>query len=533
MIRYELFNTTENHAFNLYNAIKYCKEQGKNGIVFDKGTYDFYPEMASEEMLCVSNHDMYGLYRIAFLINDMKDFVIDGGNSEFIFHGSITPFVIKNSKNITVKNLSVDYDETMTLDTCVINVDDDYFDVRVVNDDKYCIKGNMLCYYDESGNEDIFHYFGIRSFGDDKSFILESKDEFRVFNPEICFEDIGDKKIRVYNSKLDVAVGMHLITRGAERYACNFVITDSKDISVENVTMYKSYAMGILAQKTENVFVDHMVVKAKENRLFSLNCDATHFVHCKGLVKVTNSEFSEQQDDALNIHGVFTRIIDKTEDYILIKYMHKSAKGLDIYKKSDEIAVLNHKTLIPNGKYRITDVEVINLNYTKLYIEGGTENINIGDDVEDLTWSCDLIFENNRVINNRARGMLIAAKGRVEIKNNYFNTPGVAILFESDGSKWFESGGTTNVLIKENVFENCKYTNSPNWGSHVIEVKPREEFNEGNYYHKYISITDNEFKDCNAPLIYADNIEKIEVKDNKLNNSNNIRVFKNCGEIVE
>ena len=129
--------------------------------------------------------------------------------------------------------------------------------------------------------------------------------------------------------------------------------------------------------------------------------------------------------------------------------------------------------------------------------------------------------------------MLIAAKGRVEIKNNYFNTPGVAILFESDGSKWFESGGTTNVLIKENVFENCKYTNSPNWGSHVIEVKPREEFNEGNYYHKYISITDNEFKDCNAPLIYADNIEKIEVKDNKLNNSNNIRVFKNCGEIVE
>ena len=530
MINYSMFNTTENHSYNLHNVIKYCMEHREDGIVFDKGVYDFYPEMASEDVLCVSNHDIYGIQRIAFLLKDMKNFTIDGGNSEFIFHGSIIPFAIKHSENITVKNLSVDYDETMTLDTCVVNVTDGYFDVRVVNEDTYCIKGNMLYYYDESGNEDIFHYFGIRSFGDSKSFIPESKDEFRVFNPEIYFEDLGDKKFRVYNSKLNVSVGMHLITRGTERYACNFVITDSKDVAVENVAMYKSYAMGLLAQKTENVTVDNMVVKAKENSLFSLNCDATHFVHCKGLVKVANSDFSEQQDDALNIHGVFTRIVDKTEDYILIKYMHKSAKGLNIYEKGDKIAVLNPKTLIPNGKYRISDVEVVNLNYTKLYIDGGTKDIKVGDDVEDLTWSCDLLFENNRVVNNRARGMLIAAKGEVEIKNNYFNTPGVAILFESDGEKWYESGGTTNVKIENNVFDNCEYTKG-NWGSHVIEVKPREEFNDGEYYHKRIRIIENEFKNCGVPLLYADNIEIVEFMNNKINNSNEKRIFKNCGLI--
>ncbi len=533
MINYNEFNTTDNHSFNLYNAIKYCKENNEDGIVFDKGVYDFYPEMASEDVFAVSNHDIYGIYRVAFLINEMQNFTIDGGNSEFIFHGNIIPFAVKKSENIIVKNLSVDYDETMTLDTEVINKENDFFDIRVVNNDKYIIKENMLYYYDSCGNEDIFHYFGIRSFGDDKSFISESMDEFRVFNPEIKFEDLGDKKIRVYNSKLNLSVGMHLITRGSERFACNFVITESKDISLENVTMYKSYAMGLLAQKTENVFIDNMTVKAKEDSLFSLNCDATHFVHCKGIIKVSNSEFSEQQDDALNVHGVFTRIVDKTDEYIVIKYMHKSAKGLNIYEKGDEIAVLNPKTLIPNGQYKIADVEVVNLNYTKLYIEGGTENINIGDDVEDLTWSCDLVFENNKVINNRARGMLIAAKGKVEIKNNYFNTPGVAILFESDGSKWFESGGTTDVVIKENIFENCKYASSPNWGSHVIEVKPREEFNEDDYYHKYISITANEFKDCNAPLIYADNIEKVEFMNNKLNNSCDVKIFKNCGNIRE
>lgn len=533
MINYNEFNTTDNHSFNLYNAIKYCRENNEDGIVFEKGKYDFYPDMASEDVFAVSNHDIYGIYRVAFLIKEMQNFTIDGGNSEFVFYGNIIPFAVKESVNITVKNLSVDYDETMTLDTEVINRTDEFFDIRVVNNDKYTLKGNMLYYYDSYGNEDVFHYFGVRSFGDSKSFIPESMDEFRVFNPQICFENLGDKKIRVHNSKLDVSVGMHLITRGAERFACNFVITESKNVSIENVTMYKSYAMGLLAQKTENVFIDRMIVKAKENDLFSLNCDATHFVHCKGLIKVTNSEFSEQQDDAINVHGVFTRIVDKTDEYIVIKYMHKSAKGLNIYEKGDEIAVLNPKTLIPNGKYKVKDVEVVNLNYTKLYIDGGTEGIQIGDDVEDLTWSCDLVFENNKVVNNRARGMLVAAKGKVEIRNNFFNTPGVAVLFESDGEKWFESGGTTNVVIENNVFENCKYAVSPNWGSHVIEVKPREEFNMGNYYHKYISVRENEFKDCKAPLIYADNIEKIEFKNNKIINSNEIKVFKNCGEIEE
>ena len=532
MINYSKFSNTENHAFNLYNAIKYCKDNNENGIVFDKGVYDLYPEMACEDALRVSNHDMYGFYRIAFLLKNMKGFTIDGGDSEFVFHGSITPIVIENCENITIKNLSIDYKETMTLDTEVVGVGEGFFDLRVVNDDKYKIHGNMLYYYNEYGNEDIFHYFCLRSLGDDKSFIPETTDEFRVFNPKIRFDDLGDKKIRVYNSGIKVKVGMHVLTRGTERFACNILATDSKDIFVENVTMYKSYAMGLIAQKTENVFVDNMTVKAKDDALFSLNCDATHFVHCKGLVKVTNSTFSEQQDDALNINGIFTRIIDKTDDYIIIKYMHKSAKGLDIYKKGDEIAVLNPKTLIPSGHYKISDVEIINMNYTKLYIEGGTENISVGDDVEDLTWSCDLIFENNRVFNNRARGMLIAAKGKVEIRNNYFNTPGVAILFESDGAKWYESGGTTDVRITNNIFEHCKYVNGRTWGSHVIEVKPREEFNEGNYYHKYISVADNEFKNCPVPLIYADNVQTVEFRGNKIQDSNEDLIFKNCGEIV-
>lgn len=528
MVKYNDFCKTNNHSYNLYNAIRYCKENQEDTLVFDKGKYEFFDDLAAETVLCVSNHDIYGIKRVAFLIDEMDDFCIDGGGSEFIFHGSLVPFAIKNSKNITLKNFSVDIDEVMTLDTLVTAVTDEYFEVLVVNDEKYCVEENMLYLYNSYGEKDIFHYLGIRSFGDDKSFIAESKDEFRVFNDDLYVKAVGDKRLRFYNSQLEVKKDMHIITRGSQRYACDIVADNSKNVNIENIILYKSYSMGLLAQKTENITVDKMIVKSKSDSLFSLNTDVTHFVHCKGKVTVKNSEFSEQQDDALNIHGVFTRITDKGDDYILIKYMHKSAKGLNIYEPGDEIAVLNPKTLIANGVYKIKAVEVINLNYTKLYLDGRTENINVGDDVEDLTWSCDLEFVNNKVTNNRARGILIAAKGKVEIKNNYFNTPGVAILFESDGEKWFESGGTNEVSIENNIFDNCAY--SRGWGDAVISVKPREEFNGRDYYHKYISVKNNKFNNNTADIIHADNIEKIQISENIVKGKAEIKIA-DCKEV--
>ena len=528
MINYEKFNTTENHSFNLYNAVKWCRDNECDGIVFNKGRYDFTGDMASEEVLHISNHDVYGIKRIAFLIKDMKNFTIDGGGSEFMFHNAVMPFAVVNSENITLKNFSIDVDDVMTLDLRVIDANEKYFDAEVVNNGSYKVEGDNLYLLNSDGDKDIYHYLGIRARGEDKSFIPESKDEFRAGNPALKVEDLGDRKLRIYGSKLYPAKGMRLITRGSYRFALNIAIDKSKDILLENVTMYKSYAMGLCAEMTENVTVDGMTVKAKDGELLSLNCDATHFIHCKGLVTVKNSSFSEQQDDAINIHGIFTRIVDKSDDYILIKYMQRQAKGIDIYKKGSTFQVLNPKTLIPKGIYEIKDVEVINLNYTKIYVKGGTASIDIGDDVEDLTWQCDLVFENNRVTNNRARGMLIAAKGNVLIKNNYFNTPGVAILFESDGNFWFESGGTNHIEISGNTFENCCYTNG-NWGRYVIQLNPREEFDGENYYHKYIKISDNKFINCEKKLLLADNVEKIELSGNNVD----VKAFSEFANIKE
>ena len=532
MINYSFFNTTDDHSYNLYNAIKYCRDNGVDCLVFDKGRYDFYPEKAAEHLLHISNHDVYCEKRIAFLIKDMKNFTVDGGGSDFVFHADMVPFALLGSKNITVKNFSVDYEKTKAFCLSVTAVEEDSFDFKWLGGSECYVEGTKLYISDGDGKDELFRYFCLLNDGTSKEMITESRDSF---DRNMYFEAIGDGIFRVHKREkiLDVRVGTELVARADLRHACNILVDRSDDTLVENVTMYKSYGMGVLAEKSTNITICKMAVMAKEGDRFSLNADATHFVNCKGLVKVTDSRFTEQQDDALNIHGEFNPIVDKTEEYLLIKYAHRQAKGLGIYEVGDEIAVLKPKTLIPKFTKKVTTVETVNNNYTKVYVEGGTEGIDIGDVLEDLTWNCDLVFENNFIRNNRARGMLIATKGKVEIKNNFFNTPGVALLFESDGKFWFESGGTKDVRIVGNLFDNCCFTRG-NWGRNVIEMKPREDFDGENYYHGYIEVSGNRFINNKHGLVSADNVERFVWKNNVIENQADCQLFsfKNCG-IVE
>ena len=365
-MNYNYFNTSSNHSMNLYNALKYCKENNERSLIFDTDTYEFYDDMAFEEVMYVSNHDIYEIKRIPFLIKEMTDFIIDGNGSKFIFHDSVIPFVLQNSENITLKNFSVDYDETMMLDAHVYNLQDNYIDVEIKNNDSYCVSDSKLYCYDAFGHRDIVDFACIMSIGDNKNFTKNSCDWFEI--ADSTFTDLGDKRIRFNGIISGKEEGTHIVLKSFIRHSCAVVLKECKNIKIENVSIFRSYGMGILAQKTENVSIDKLNVVAKENNLFSLSADATHFVNCKGVIEVRNSSFSEQMDDALNIHGIFTKIVDKTDDYIMVKYMHQSAKGINIYDDESEIAVLNPKTLIPDEVYKISKVEVINMEYTRIYI---------------------------------------------------------------------------------------------------------------------------------------------------------------------
>ena len=78
-------------------------------------------------------------------------------------------------------------------------------------------------------------------------------------------------------------------------------------------------------------------------------------------------------------------------------------------------------------------------------------------------------------------------------------------------ARLFESGGTTDVLIRNNKFDGCKHGG---WGTAVIECQARRETLEDKYFHRAIRVLDNEFLMYNKRVCLIDNVGEFVFEGN-------------------
>lgn len=291
--------------------------------------------------------------------------------------------------------------------------------------------------------------------------------------------------------------------------------------------------MAFIAQKCENVAIRRCTVTPDGDRCWSAGQDATHFVNCRGSVIIEDSRFENQLDDAVNLHGIYTRIDGVADDRILVRYAHFQARGIDIYAVGDRIQMMYPENQMPIGFATVAAVEVINPDTTVLTLTETEGEIAKGMIVENLSDEAEAYIRRNLIRNNRARGMLIAAKGHIEITDNHFHSGGSAIQFESDPFHWYECGGTRDVLIARNFFDDCRHGK---WSRAVVDINKRREVVEGFYYHDRIEIRDNRFTQTNVPCVAADNVGNLIFENNEYADSITSVVAAHCvvnGETVE
>ena len=135
--------------------------------------------------------------------------------------------------------------------------------------------------------------------------------------------------------------------------------------------------------------------------------------------------------------------------------------------------------------------------------------------VENRSYVPDVLIEGCIFRNNRARGLLLTSAGEVVVRNNYFSTPGSAILVEGDSNYWFESGATNHIVIEENEFVDCAYVSD--WGKAPIQVSPSAEvWEEEERYHQCLEIRKNTFKCFDERLVNAMNLKMLIFEQNKI-----------------
>jgi hypothetical protein len=141
--------------------------------------------------------------------------------------------------------------------------------------------------------------------------------------------------------------------------------------------------------------------------------------------------------------------------------------------------------------------------------------VTVKDAVENPAWQPNVIYRNNHIRHNRARGALFGSQASTVVEDNFFDhLSGPALLFNADASDWFENAPARNVLVRQNRFLD---TNMGPYGQGTISILfPVEETKGGQYFNaRNIRIEDNSFEQFQRPLLYVTSVEGLSFKRNR------------------
>lgn len=513
----------EDVTYALNRLIESVKDEPGVTIAFPKGQYDFYPENAVEIYRTVSNHDN-GLKRMAFPLFECKNITIDGGDSLFLFHGRMVPFTLERVHGATLKNFSIDWQRSFHDELTVVerNEQDKSFVVEA-DPARYPITvkhGALLSqrydWEDPMGSNIVFD-------PQTRSPIYGTRDySINSLRPmEVTAVGKGRFKIEASLRKTPPPVGSVLVTYGVNptsRLCPAIHVTNSSDISIENVTVYEAGGMGLIVERTDNVHLKEMVVTSNQDRLVSTRADATHFIGCKGTIRLENCRFEHMLDDGINVHGAYVKVEEYLGDReFLCEISHFQQWGLIFAEPGDKVALLSRETILPFFETAVEKVKVLNEQRFVMTLTDVPETLPAGPlSAENLTWYPDLIMKNNTIRENRARSVLVTTKGKVLIEDNYFSSQMHGILIEGDNNRWYESGAVQDVTIRNNVFENIGYEVTRRYPLLASPLfTPDQRMGEGQY-HRNIHFTDNTIRSFNGLLARARSVQGLHITGNTM-----------------
>lgn len=512
-IYYRDYAKTEEAGYNLHLALAAAKREKAGRLVMEPGVYRLDPAWCDERYLAFSNHETWPIKRVGALIEDMEDFEIDFAGATLDCRGHMTPVAILRSKNITIRNLTLENPTTGMLQAKVVAHGDGYMDIEpMYGRENFKIGYDGLLYCDGVCYSLFPVGTNIEFNGTTGELEAGTGDHTYGYVFQMKYKEIDGGLIRVTGVKRYPPIGNILIISATRRMGAGIFALESENVRLEDVNVHSCYGMGFIAQVCRNITLRRFNTVRKGDRWVTADADATHFVDCDGLVDVQDCLFEGQLDDALNIHGIYTRIVSKAGRDLFVREMHGQQENVRIYKPGDRVQMLKPDPLIPYTEKTVEAVEYLNGDTFRLTMKEDLDDVAVGDDVENISHNAELIFRHNIVRNNRARGMLVAARGKMVIEDCYFHSSGTAVKFESDGAYWFESGGTSDVVIRNNEFDRCKHAA---WGVGVVECQARATVEDGRYFHQKIAVTGNTFRMFpGTEAAHMDNVASFTFRDN-------------------
>ena len=503
-------------------------------IKLEKRTYHLYANDAAAHEVYVSNHDQNQPKRIGICLNGWQNLTLDGRGAELMCHGRMLPLALMNSKNCTIKDLSVDFENPQISQVEILSNDSlQGITFRAAPWVKHRInrEGNFEVY-----GEDWAHTpaWGIAFEKESRHIIYRTAD--------IGF-DFGD--IRSLGNDCYLAPrwkdqrlpqGTIVAMRSYFRPAPGFFLAENENTLLKDIQIHYAEGMGLIAQRCTDITLDHFSVclRGKDDpRYFTTQADATHFSQCRGKITSVGGLYEGMMDDAINVHGIYLKVIERIDDFTLrLAYGHSQTWGFAWGDTGDSVQFIDAKRMQNVGSLlhirNIRPADRSDITGCKEFIAEFEERVPTEVQggglygIENMNWVPEVYFARNVIRNNRARGALFSSPLRTVCEKNLFDhTSGSAIVLCGDCNGWFESGAVRDLVIRKNKFVNA-LTSLYQFTNAVISIYPEIPNLAGQTASFHggpmgsVLICDNVFHTFDEPLLYAKSISGLRFVRNKV-----------------
>lgn len=501
-------------------------EHQKGGIKleFEDGVYPFYPEDAACEYVTVTNNDN-GDKRIAFILRDMRDVVIDGKGAEFLFHGSMVPFLAERVSGLELKNFSISYDFPFTFEGEVLSND--------ITDRSFTLRPNPLCKYEV--REDRLYLQGYDwelPLGENIVFDpatgspIYSAEKYEANLSEgIEAEMLEDGNVRLtgFKSALLPPPGSVYVDKGPHgrnrRYPA-FVVKECGKVNFTDVTIHNSGAMSLIAENSSDISLDRFCTATKpgSEMMIASSADATHFVGCTGKIQMTDCVFESMLDDATNVHGIYMPVDTLLDSHSFqASFGHFQQDGFPFGKSGDVVALVDRDRMVQIAQCKIVDISCpCEKTYTFTVDIDLTPFSHQRLAIRNLSNSvADVHIKDCIVRKNRARCFLLSTNGKILVEGCELAPMMAGLKISGDANYWFESGPVDELIVRNNVFRGVGNGGGAHSVLHLDPVIYPSQRSTENFYHGKVVFEGNTIYSYEDQVINILSAREFIMRDNK------------------
>lgn len=317
--------------------------------------------------------------------------------------------------------------------------------------------------------------------------------------------------------KKDQVLAFRTITYGPP--VMQFV--NCSNLILEDIVIEKASGMGLHFKNCTNIILRRIRFPTPADAPFSANADATHFRDCRGLIQFENCSFERMGDDAINVHGTYGRL-DEVLNTNTIQYLtgRRDVDWPAPAANAGDVVSIHHPTN-PFGKPLVQGVVLSSQSGSEDKSLQITLDAPVSEDLpkDSVVWnqstSPSLVVTKCKFLNNRARGILIQSSN-ARIEDNWFQgMTGPAIKVTCDVGRWWESGPSTNIVIRNNFISDCN--DGPGSAQGAITVNadaPGLKPIAG--VHRNIEISGNRIRDVGGMGIFVSSAADVRIFQNRL-----------------